>query len=76
MDKILPLMSDWPSVGGLGISNGGNSTFTVSKWVHFERVGNMGDDANNNVTFTVNGALNVSGTIYGKIPTLLAEVEV
>lgn len=55
-----------PPVGGLGISNGGNSTFTVPSGFTLNVVGNMGDDANNNVTFTVNGALNVSGTIYGK----------
>jgi len=55
-----------PPVGGLSISNNGNSTITIPSGITLTVVGNMGDDDNNNVTFTVNGALNVSGTIYGK----------
>jgi hypothetical protein len=52
--------------GGLGISNGGNSTFTLPAGFNLTVGGNMGDDSNNNVTFTINGNLTVGGTIYGK----------
>lgn len=55
-----------PSVGGLSVSNNGNSTITIPNGITLAVVGHMGDDDNNNVTFTVNGNLNVSGKIYGK----------
>jgi hypothetical protein len=52
--------------GGFGISNSGSSTFTLPAGRSLTIAGNMGDDANNNVTFIIEGNLTVSGTIYGK----------
>jgi hypothetical protein len=65
MDKNFTINGN-PTTGGLGISNNGNSTFTVPSGISLTVVGNMGDDANNNVTFVINGNLNVSRNIYGK----------
>ncbi len=52
--------------GGFGISNSGNSTFTLPTGRTLNVTGNMGDDANNNATYVINGNLNVGGTVYGK----------
>jgi len=52
--------------GNFKISNNGSSTFTLPSPNTLHVTGNMGDNANNNVTFTINGALDVDGTLYGK----------
>lgn len=57
---------DFTISGGFGISNGGNSTFTLPVGVNLTVAGNMGDDGNNNVIFVIDGNLVVAGTIYGK----------
>jgi hypothetical protein len=52
--------------GGLGMSNNGNSTFTLPTGKTLSISGDFGDDSNNNVTFAINGNLVVGGGIYGK----------
>ena len=62
----LIMNKDFTISGGFKISNGGNSTFTLPAGFNLTVGGNMGDNTNNNVMFTINGNLNVGGTIYGK----------
>jgi hypothetical protein len=57
---------DFTVAGGFGISNNGNSTFSLPSGNDLTVSGNFGDDANNNVTFAINGNLVVGGGIYGK----------
>jgi hypothetical protein len=62
----LNMDKDFMIGGGFGISNSGSSTFTIPSGRSLTVSGNMGDDANNNVTFVIKGNLTVGGTLYGK----------
>lgn len=62
----LNMDKDFTIGGGFGISNLGSATFTLPAGIDLTVSGNMGDDANNNVTFVINGNLIVGGTLYGK----------
>src|SRR5436190_16061531 len=52
---------DFAITGGLGITNGGNSTFTLPNGKNLSVTTDMGDDSNNNVTFAIDGNLTVGG---------------
>lgn len=52
--------------GGFGITNTGNSRITIPSGSDLVVQASMGDDANNNVTFAIDGSLTVFGTLYGK----------
>lgn len=52
--------------GEMGISNNGNSTFSIPAGITLSMTGDLGDNNNNNVTFAINGNLVVGGGIYGK----------
>lgn len=58
--------SSFTITGQLKLTNSGNSTFTLPSPNYLHVTGNMGDNTNNNVTFTINGSLDVDGTLYGK----------
>lgn len=58
--------SSFTITGQFKITNSGNSTFTLPSPNNLHVTGNMGDNTNNNVTFVINGSLDVDGTLYGK----------
>lgn len=62
----LTMDKDFTVNGGLGVSNNGSSTFTLPVNMQLTVTGSMGDDANNNVSFIIDGDLAVGGTFYGK----------
>ena len=51
--------------GNFRITNSGSSTLTIPAGVTVHVGGNMGDAANNNVSYVVNGVLIVDGTLSG-----------
>jgi hypothetical protein len=51
--------------GNFRITNSGSSTLTIPAGVTVHVAGNMGDAANNNVSYVVNGVLIVDGTLSG-----------
>jgi len=62
--------SDINVTGNIPLTNGGSSTLTVNVGSTLNVIagtnGDMGDATNNNVTFVINGALSVDGTLSGK----------
>lgn len=48
------------------ITNSGNSTFSLPSGFTLNVGGDFGDNTNNNVSWVINGTLDVDGTMYGK----------